>query len=126
MKKTNPGRVQGLLKRISVAAAVAAGLTIAIPATPAVAVSSVNCGWPSTIDEYARVTSYGLPTCFANSGSMNVNIHDVANFHSGNNKVTFFYTIEGGTYQNALTLEKWQDHSLTFGLTARVTSVVIW
>ncbi|MDT0614777.1 beta/gamma crystallin domain-containing protein [Streptomyces lancefieldiae] len=126
MKKNRPVRAKVLFKKIAVTAAVAAGFTVAIPATPAAAVSSVDCRWPSTINEYARVESYGLPTCFANAGAMNVNVHGVSMFHSGNNKVTFFYTIEGGTYQNAITLEKWQERGLAFNATAHLTSLVIW
>lgn len=56
---------------------------------------------------------------------MDVDIAHAHDFHSDDNKITFFYTVENG-YQNALILEKWQDHARGFGLSAHVTSVVIW
>ncbi|MDQ0788978.1 beta/gamma crystallin domain-containing protein [Streptomyces sp. B3I8] len=126
VKKNSLFRSQGLLKRSAVVAAATAGLAVAIPATPAAAVSRVDCHFPAVIDEYARVESRGLPTCFANAGGMAVSIVNVSQFHSGNNKVTFFYTIEGSGYANALTLEKWQDHTLTFGASAHLNEVFIW
>jgi hypothetical protein len=126
VEKERPSRAKGLFKKSAVAAAAAAGLALAMPATPAAAINSVNCNWPATIDEYARVESYGLPTCFANAGAMTVDIHGVSRFHSGNNKVTFYYTVEVNGHQGSMTLEKWQDSGLTFNLTAHVTAIVIW
>ncbi|MEU2436757.1 hypothetical protein ABZ595_11205 [Streptomyces rubradiris] len=108
-------------------AAVTVGLTIAIPATPAAAVNTVNCGTP-VIQEYARIETDYLPgpVCLANAGAMNMNLYLSTAFHSGNNKVTFFYTVQENNYQTSLTLEKWQDRGLAFGFHATVTSVVIW
>ncbi|MFH8760549.1 beta/gamma crystallin domain-containing protein [Streptomyces atroolivaceus] len=127
MKIGRPVRAQGLLKKITATAAVAAGLTIAMPATPAAAISTVNCGNP-VIQEYARIETVYSPgrTCFANAGAKNVQFYLVTDFHSGNNKVTFFYTVEENNYQTSITLDKWQDRGLTFGFHATVTSVVIW
>ncbi|MFH9663423.1 beta/gamma crystallin domain-containing protein [Streptomyces sp. NPDC017248] len=115
------------VKKAFVTAMAAAGLVVATPATPAFAVGVVDCGTP-VIDEYTRVSSnfYPWSTCFANAGAMNISIYETTDFHTGNNKVTFFYTVEENNYQNALTLEKWQDHGLAFGFHAHVTSVVIW
>ncbi|CAG6398600.1 hypothetical protein NMG29_39620 [Streptomyces cocklensis] len=127
MKTNHTFRVEGLAKKIAVTAIAAAGLALMIPATPAAAANSVDCHWPQTIDEYARITtSNGLPRCYANAGAIDVNLGDIAEFHSGNNKVTFFYTIDANGYQNAITLEKWQTQGMSFGLTARVTALVIW
>jgi hypothetical protein len=72
------------------------------------------------------VEAYGLPVCFANAGAMNVDVHGVSLFHSGNNKITFYYTVEQNGFQNSITLEKWQERGLAFNLTAHVTSIVIW
>lgn len=122
-----PARAKNLLKKSTVAVAVAAGLTMAIPATPAAAASTVDCGSP-VINEYTRVSSnyYPWPTCFANAGAVNVSIYDTQYFHSGNNKVTFYYTVEENNFQNSFTLDKWQETGLAFGFHAHVTVVVIW
>ncbi|MFE9826941.1 beta/gamma crystallin domain-containing protein [Streptomyces sp. NPDC005791] len=127
VKIGRPVRAHGLLNKITAIAAVTVGLTIALPATPAAAVSFVNCGSP-VIQEYARVETDYLPgpSCFANAGAMNLHLFLSTKFHSGNNKVTFFYTVQENNYQTSLTLEKWQDRTLTFGFHATVTSVVIW
>lgn len=128
MRKGRLVRARGLIKEITVTAAVAAGLTIAIPATPAAAaISSVDCGSP-VIQEYVRIETDYLPgpTCLANAGSKNMHLLLATDFHSGNNKVTFFYTVNENNYQTSLTLEKWKDRGLAFGFHATVTSVVIW
>lgn len=128
MEIRRPVRTQGSFKKIAATAAVAAGLTIAVPATPAAAASTVDCGNP-VIQEYARIGTDFLPgpgVCFANAGAMSVSLYMSTDFHSGNNKVTFFYTVQENNYQNSLTLEKWQDQGLAFGFHAHVTSVVIW
>lgn len=127
MKIGRPVRAQGFLKKIAATAAVAAGLTIAIPATPAAAVSTVDCGSP-VIQEYARIETGYLPgpVCLANSGAMNMDLYLSTDFHSGNNKVTFYYTVQENNYQTSLTLDKWQDRGLAFGFHATVTAVVIW
>jgi hypothetical protein len=124
---SRPARAQGLLKKITATVAVAVGLTIAIPATPAAAVNTVDCGTP-VIQEYARIKTDYLPgpVCLANAGAMNMNLYLATDFHSGNNKVTFFYTVQENNTQISLTLEKWQDRGLAFGFHATVTSVVIW
>ncbi|WP_159011915.1 beta/gamma crystallin domain-containing protein [Streptomyces sp. NRRL F-5123] len=124
MKLNRPFRVQGLAKKIAVTAVAAAGLALTLPATPAAAANWVDC---RGIDEYVRVeVDYLPPACFANAGAIDVNLYGAELLHTGNNKVTFFYTIEQTGWQNALTMEKWTNQGMSFGLTAHVTSIVVW
>ncbi|WP_199442997.1 beta/gamma crystallin domain-containing protein [Umezawaea beigongshangensis] len=129
MKISRFAQGRGSLRRGFVAAlAVAAGLTVATPATPAFAANYTSCESDGVLRTYLAwiKTSTGSRVCFANAGSMKMNVYRVTDFHTGNNKVTFQYTIEENGHQNHLTLDKWKDHTLTFGLHAHVTDVVIW
>ncbi|WP_157845482.1 hypothetical protein [Kitasatospora phosalacinea] len=128
MKIGRPVRIQGLLKKSTVTVAVTAGLSLAIPVTPAAAANGVYCGSP-VIQEYVRIDTDYLPgpACFANAGALNsMSLYLSTHFHSGNNKVTFVYTVQENNYQTSLTLDKWQDRGLAFGFHATVTSMVIW
>lgn len=128
VKNSRPVRAREFFKKLSVTAVVAVGLAVAAPATPASAANRVDCGGLSPIDEYVQVMddSWYTSTCFANAGAMNVDISGITYFHSGNNKVTFYYTVEENGYQTSLTLEKWQEHTLSWGLHCHVTALVIW
>lgn len=115
-------------KRVLVAAVAAAGLTFAMPTTPASATNQTSCGDPTLpprTDLAWAETSTGNRMCFANAGSLRVSFNDVRHFHSGNNIVTFSYIIEENDYYTETTVRKWQDYTIGWGLHARVYNVRI-
>ncbi|MFJ9719222.1 beta/gamma crystallin domain-containing protein [Streptomyces sp. NPDC101213] len=115
-------------RRVLVAAVAAAGLTFAMPTTPASAANETSCGDPTLpprTDLAWAETSTGNRMCFANAGSLRVSFNDVRHFHSGNNTVTFSYIIEENNYYTERTLRKWQDYTIDWGLHARVYNVRI-
>ncbi|MFB7599795.1 beta/gamma crystallin domain-containing protein [Streptomyces sp. NPDC056160] len=117
------------VKRVFVVAMAAAGLAVASPAAPASAAELVSCGDPTLPprNDFASLqTSTGNQICFANAGDVKVSYNDITGFHAGNNRVTFSYTIQENGYQHDLTLEKWQNQTLTFGMHAAVYNVHIY
>ncbi|NYI06452.1 beta/gamma crystallin domain-containing protein [Allostreptomyces psammosilenae] len=71
-------------------------------------------------------TSTGNRMCFANAGSLPISFNDVMHFHSGNNVVKFSYIVaENGCYCE-VTLQKWENRSLTWGWHAHVYNVLIY
>ncbi|MCP2169919.1 beta/gamma crystallin domain-containing protein [Goodfellowiella coeruleoviolacea] len=117
--------VRGSLKKLFVVVVAAAGMTVAAPAVPAFAINAVSC----TSDEFAWIRFGDTGDnrwCYANSGVAYVEGYGVRSFHSGNNKVTFDYTIIENGYRHSLILDKGQEHTLTFGLRAIVHTIQIW
>jgi Beta/Gamma crystallin len=128
MRKNYLVNARGTLRRAFIAVVATAGLTVAAPAVPAFAINTTDCGSPilPPRTDLAWVQSGdGLRVCFANAGSMVTGLDGITDFHSGNNRVTFGYIVTENGYQTSITLDKWQEYTLSFGLHARVTSVDI-
>ncbi|MBL1095091.1 beta/gamma crystallin domain-containing protein [Streptomyces coffeae] len=77
-----------LLKRVVATAAAAVALSAVIPMSSASAIGRVDC----TDNGFVWITKLhsGDPdVCFANAGSLDVNIYDVNRVYSGKNNVKF-------------------------------------
>ncbi|WP_433118169.1 beta/gamma crystallin domain-containing protein [Micromonospora sp. CA-246542] len=111
------------VKKIALGAVAGLALTIALPASPALAINSVSCG---TRTDFLKLDitlgTVGMARCFASRGVTAVNIGGVHHYTSGNNKVTVNYEA-GGQYHTS-TVDKW--YGVDFGRTVRVYEVRIW
>ncbi|WP_217136882.1 beta/gamma crystallin domain-containing protein [Streptomyces sp. AC558_RSS880] len=76
------------LKRVLVAAGSTAALAVSLPVSTAAAINTAPCG---DRNDLVKIEYYngGSSVCYANAGSMNVNIPEVYRVSTGNNNVIF-------------------------------------
>lgn len=111
-------------KKIAVGLFAVAALTLGLPAGPAMAINSVSCGNRTDfLTLHAKFAGHLYAGhCYANAGVTAVNVKDVHEVSSGNNKATVNFERAGRYY--TVTLEKW--HRYSFGGDVRVYEVRIW
>lgn len=116
-----------ILRRTTAAAAVACGLIVGIPSTPALAINEVDCAGR---DDFARLTVLDHRSngdisrhyvCFANADAKSINIYGVTEAWSGDNKVTVNY--ESGGHYYTKTIGYWESAHLD---NVRVYEIRIW
>jgi hypothetical protein len=77
------------LKRVLVAAGSTAALAVSLPVSTAAAINMAPCGDRNDLVKIEYHNGGSSSVCYANAGSMNVNIPEVYRVSTGNNNVIF-------------------------------------
>jgi hypothetical protein len=105
-------------RKVALAGVATIALIFASPMSPASAINTTGCPARDAPDEFLRVAVHDGAVdeksyCFANRGTLAVNLRAVHYVASGNNRVTVAYELDGHYYQ--FTLEKWNARNLEHG-----------